>query len=164
MTDWCKESLSSPEVKCAYLAVVLVLIVLVFMHVWKIGYHFNERFQGQQPAYVYSSNRLAKVNQCDTFSSSNQGDPSSCMSEIENGSLENPATAAEGLTASRGMADLWAVGHDMAAYKAAITGQTPGLDPNRQGMRMENMTSEHVSNPKDDMYERMLHQQALIGS
>ena len=164
MDQWCTDSLSSPEVKCAYFALILVLVVLVFMHVWKMGYHFNEMFQGSQQNYVYSSGRLAKVNQCDTLSGSNQGDPSSCMSEVANGSLEDPVAQAESLTASRGMADLWAVGHDMAAYKSAITGQTEGLSPGRRGMHMELMTQENVSNPADDMYEKLLHQQALIGA
>ena len=163
MDQWCADAIKSPEVKCAYFAVVLVLVVLVFMHVWKIGYHFNERF-AEQPAYVYSSSRLMHTNSCDTLSSSNQGDPSSCMSEVSKGGLNNPALSAERLTAMRESADLWAVGHDMAAYKAAITGQTEGLSPQRQGMHKELMTQEHVSNPADDQYERLLHEQALIGA
>ncbi len=162
MDQWCAEAIKNSEVKCAYFAVVLVLVVLVFMHVWKIGYHFNERF-AEQPSYVYSSSRLMHTNSCDTLSGSNQGNPSSCMSEISKGGLNDPASS-ERLTASRENADLWAVGHDMAAYKAAITGQTEGLSPQRQGMHMELMTRENVANPVDDQYERLLHEQALIGA
>jgi hypothetical protein len=163
MDQWCAKSLSSSEVKCAYFAVILVLVVLVFMHVWKMGYHFSE-YATDRPSHVYNSNKQALINARRTFSSSNQGDPSSYMSEVSNGSLDSPIDEAEDLTASRGEADLWAVGHDMAAYKAAITGQTEGLSPGRRGMHMELMTQEHVSNPQDDLYERLLHEQALIGA
>lgn len=162
MDIWCAKSVSSPEVKCAYFAVVLILVLLVFMHVWKIGYHFSEHAVAQ-PAYVYSSTRLAHINQCDTLSSSNEGDPSSCMSEIANGRLESPVNT-EHMTSTRGYADLWAVGQDLAAYKSAIVGQTEGLAPGRQGMHKDLMTQEHVANPQDDMYEKLLQEQVLIGA
>lgn len=143
--------------KCIYFAVVLLLVVLIFMSVMGGSEHAS------QPNYVYSSTRLAHINQCDTLSAANQGDPSSCMSEIETGSLEDPAKQ-ESLTSNPEGLDLWAVGHDMAAFKASVTGQTEGLSPNRQGMNMQNMTQEHQANPEDDMYEQLLHQQVLIGA
>ena len=88
------------------------------------------------------------------------------VAQLASGNAENvPADsgdqAAERLTSSNEGADLWAVGHDLGAYKAAISGQTEGLKVGRHGMQMEKMTTENM---QDDVYEALLFQSVQAGA
>ena len=48
MGDTCSDILDNTQVKCVYLAAVLVLVLLIFMQVRKMGYYYNENFSDWQ--------------------------------------------------------------------------------------------------------------------
>lgn len=48
MGELCSDVLNNTIVKCVYLAVVLILVLLIFMQVLKIGYFYDEGFSDWQ--------------------------------------------------------------------------------------------------------------------
>ena len=149
------EIMQSSEVRCAYFAVVLLLVLIVFMHVLKLGWYYKELL-ANKPNYIYASGPDLRFQSQQT--GSNQGASSQHFTvDIDTKGDQ----ASERLTASQDGMDLWAVGSDLSAYKAAISGQTTGLKVNRNGMHMEKMTTENM---QDDVYEKLLHQSLLAGA
>lgn len=54
MDTLCSDLMENPSVKCAYLAVVLILVLLIFMHVSKMGwfYEYLTDWEAGTPKYV----------------------------------------------------------------------------------------------------------------
>ena len=174
MEKYCSDLLSSPQAKCAYLAIVLVLVLLVFMHVLKVGWQYEKSKEHLKQAHTYYGGAANRPLVED--SATNRGEFTSgsviemraaeWAAQLASGNAENvPVDAAdeasENLTSTNEGADLWAVGHDLGAYKAAISGQTEGLKPGRRGMQMEKMTTEKM---QDDVYEALLFQSVQAGA
>lgn len=142
---WCEELCASQQAQVVYFALVLVILLVALIGAMR---SVSELF-GENQSYVYTSG-------ADQRFFGERSDPN-----IEPPERNWSKEESENLTAYPGEPDLWAVGHDLAAFKASVTGQTLGLDVGRSGMGMKNMTTEHM---KDDMYEDLLQKQALLGA
>lgn len=150
--DWISEAFGSQSAVCAYFALVLLMLVLVF-YVVRSG--SSERLENQ--SYIYTSGANQRF--AGEFSSANQGDYTTGYNF--NVPLSGDDGAEHLTAAPSDEPDLWAVGADLSAYKTGITGQTLGLDVNRSGMGMKNMTTEAMA---DDPYESLLEQQVRAGA
>jgi hypothetical protein len=148
---WLVDAFGSSSAVCAYFALVLLMLVLVF---YVVHSGSSERLENQN--YIYTSGADQRF--AGEFSGANQGDYTTGYNF--NVPLQGD-DGAEHLTASPDEPDLWAVGSDIDAYKTGITGQTVGLDVNRGGMGMQNMTTEGMA---DDPYESLLEQQLRTGA
>ena len=167
--SWC-DAFTTPQAKCVYFALVVVILILAVLRVKNMAELL------ENPNYLYTSGATQRFHQEDT--SANRGDyttgyifqapvPAAMRPEVAHAAEVSAAVKArranksEAMTASPDEMDLWAVGQDLGAYKDGITGQTRGLDAGRHGMGMKNMTTENM---QDDVYENLLHQQALNGA
>jgi len=142
---WCEDLVTSPRTRVVYFALVLVVLLVALVG----AMHAVSELFGENQSYVYTSG-------ADQRFFGERSDPN-----IENPERNWSKQESENLTSYPDEPDLWAVGHDLAAFKASITGQTLGLDAGRSGMGMKNMTTENM---KDDMYEDLLQKQALLGA
>lgn len=149
--DWITNAFGSQSAVCAYFTLVLLMLVLVF---YVVHSGSSERLENQN--YIYTSGADQRF--AGEFSSANQGDYTTGYNfNVPLGGDDG----AERMTAYPDEPDLWAVGSDLSAYKNGITGQTVGLDVNRGGMGMQNMTTEGMA---DDPYESLLEQQVRTGA
>ena len=140
----------SSEAKVAYFALVLVILIVAF---YAVQSYNAENLENTH--YLYTSGATQRFFQ--EPSAVNQGDYTTGYNFRQ--PVQFPEKH-ENMTSYPDEPDLWAVGHDLYAYKTGITGQTLGLKVNRGGMGMQNMTSEHMA---DDPYEKLLHQTVLAG-
>lgn len=147
--NWVTNVFGSQSAVSAYFVLVLLMLVLIFYAVRTS----SENLENQN--YVYTSGADQRF--AGEFSSANQGEYTTGYNF--NVPLNKDST--EHLTASDSEPDLWAVGSDLNAYKTGITGQTVGLDVNRGGMGLQNITTEGMA---DDPYESLLEQQLRVGA
>ena len=169
MDDLFCQMVTDPAIKFVFAAVLLLLILVVFAKVYGMWW-FKENLTDQKQVYnsgadLRFQSELSGTNQDENWL---PGENANIMAVETNPGAEmaRESCKLEAFAGDRGQMDTWAVGHDLSAYaKNMVTGQTPGLSPNRQGMNMQNM-AEHLTNDeiRGDPYEGLLQENLYLGA
>jgi hypothetical protein len=131
--SFCEDLLSSDNASlhCLYFAAVLVLLLLIIMQLWKVGYFMSEGFQANeraarnvaQPSYKSFGTSGADVRFSQMHSASNV---SSTDGSATGTSRDPYGNALEPLVNTRGEPDFWEIGAELGAYKRSLAGQPGG--------------------------------------
>jgi hypothetical protein len=132
MSNFCDTIMDSPQLKCLYFAAVLVLLLLIIMQLWKVGYFMSEQFQGRssenaalnvaQPSYKAALTSGADVRFSQMMTGANMS--------VTDGSATGTGRDAQGrplepLVSTRGEPDFWEIGSELGAYKRSLAGAAP---------------------------------------
>jgi hypothetical protein len=121
----CDQLLDMPQITCLYFGVVLLLLLLVIMQLWKVGYYASEHAQGGHVSIspADASTWLATGNNKDPNtvrfstgdSASNRADSNGMAAGAEHFDSNLP----EYLVNNRGEPDFWTITSDLDAYKTS---------------------------------------------
>jgi hypothetical protein len=134
----CDKILEMSGIACLYFGAVLVLLLLIIMQLWKVGYYSSEHNQGHvgiSPGDAaswarsgnFKDNNVAKY--MGQFSQSGQAESSGIAANASEHFSSN--LPAEYLVNNRGEPDFWTITSDLDAYKTSqVKGMAKGAAAN----------------------------------
>jgi len=121
----CDQILNMPQITCLYFGVVLLLLLLVIMQLWKVGYYASEHAQGGHVsiAPADASTWLATGNNKDPntvrFSTGDSAANRADSNGMAAGAEHFDSNLPEYLVNNRGEPDFWTITSDLDAYKTS---------------------------------------------